>query len=809
MNGITDSAVVADVLQAIISTSMDGFLLVSMDGTILEANETYCRMVGASREELLGLPVAELNAVDDRDEVAARLKQICQTGSLRFETRHRHRNGSAVAVEISAQCSPECNSFIYAFIRDITQQQRAAEILAARMRLIEFSFTHSLAELLRATLDEAEDLTESCIGFYHFFDDVSQNLTLQAWSTRTATLFCRAEGSGSHYPVSQAGVWVDCVHERRPVIHNDYASLPHRKGLPAGHAEVVRELVVPVFRGERIVAILGIGNKKSDYTQADIEVISTLACLAWEVTERKLAEEALRRSEETFRNIVDSSPLGMYFYRLEQDGSLIMTGANPSAERIVGVRHEELIGKRIEEAFPRLAGTDIPDLYRSVARGEMEQHSFEIDYDDGRVIGTYDVHVYQSGQNEITVNFLDISERKRSEEERARFAEQFQQTQRLESLGVLAGGIAHDFNNILQAIMGNATMASMRLAPDSPAVTCLLNIEQASARAADLCRQMLAYAGKGQCPRSSIRLGKLVDEMVRMLRASISQNVTIHLEAPQVLPTVKGDDSQIRQIVMNLIINAAEAIGEEPGTILVTLRRVDVAAAGSDKDHLGRPIAPGSYVRLEVADSGCGMTEEVQSHIFEPFYTTKFTGRGLGMSAVLGIISSHGGALRLASEAGLGTTFWVYLPAEKGDAAAHEETGSPETECWSGSGTVLLVEDEPQILELAREMLQLLGFKVIEASDGQAGLDRFREHRDEITLVLTDIGLPVMDGYRLVTELKQLAPQVPIIVSSGFGDTVVGERFAPGMVAGLISKPYHFQRMLEVVRSVVGTGDKR
>ncbi|MEI6209564.1 MAG: PAS domain S-box protein [Desulfuromonadales bacterium] len=287
----------SDDLDTVIATSMDGFLLVDMDGNILSVNESYCQLVGYTHEQLLSMHVSSVDAVDDHADVAKRVEKIVQMGSLRFETKHRHKNGNIIDIEASSNYSPAHGGSIFSFIRDISYQKRNRQIIAARLKLIEYSHSHSLRELLRETLDEAEILTGSRIGFYHFMDSDSQMLTLQAWSTRTAAEFCKTEGSGSHYPIAQAGVWVDCVHERRPVIHNDYASLPHRKGMPEGHAAVVRELVVPIFRDGNIVAILGVGNKLTDYDRQDIEVITILADLAWEVAERKKAEDALKKSE--------------------------------------------------------------------------------------------------------------------------------------------------------------------------------------------------------------------------------------------------------------------------------------------------------------------------------------------------------------------------------------------------------------------------------------------------------------------------------------------------------------------------------
>jgi CheY-like chemotaxis protein len=327
-------------------------------------------------------------------------------------------------------------------------------------------------------------------------------------------------------------------------------------------------------------------------------------------------------------------------------------------------------------------------------------------------------------------------------------------------------------------------------------------IEKASERAAGLCRQMLAYAGKTQFVESHVDMTALVDDVLHMLKSTLPQNVTIKPYLTGDIPHIKADASQIRQIVMNLIINASEAIGEAQGDIRVALTKTDITTGQQEKDHLGKVITPGSYLCLEVADTGCGMDDETKQRIFEPFYTTKFPGRGLGMSAVLGIVTSHKGALQLSSQPGQGTTFKVYLPVQIGESVVESNEKSVPAD-WQGSGTILLVEDEPQLVTVAKTLLETLGFSVIEASNGVEAIEQYRKNAAEITLVLTDIGMPLMDGYELIAELKKLDPALPIIASSGFGDEDVISRIPPGDIAGLISKPYSFDQLRDVLKGVV------
>ena len=395
----------------------------------------------------------------------------------------------------------------------------------------------------------------------------------------------------------------------------------------------------------------------------------------------------------------------------------------------------------------------------------------------------------------------DITDRKKSEEDRYALEQKFQQTQRLESLGVLTGGIAHDFNNILTVIVGNCSLAKMNPGNEK---SYLPNIEMAAARATELCRQMLAYAGKTQTTKTEVNLSILVDEIVSMLKTTLPHNTVIkpHLSAD--LPCINADASQIRQVVMNLIINASEAIGKVQGEVNISLAKTTIIAGSPVNDYHGRSIPSGAYVCLEITDNGCGMDEQTKLRIFEPFFTTKFTGRGLGMSAVIGIISSHGGALQLFSHLGQGTTFKVYLPVPTSDPAGAGRLGLPTPSApWQGSGIILLVEDEDQVRLIAKTLLLKFGFTVLEAVNGKEALELYQKNADDIRLVLTDMGMPVMDGYELFYELKNRNSKLPIIVSSGFADTEVTSRIGSDNIAGFINKPYNPEQLLEVLKGVV------
>ncbi len=380
----------------------------------------------------------------------------------------------------------------------------------------------------------------------------------------------------------------------------------------------------------------------------------------------------------------------------------------------------------------------------------------------------------------ITV-MRDVTEEKEMQEK-------MEHVQRLESLGVLAGGIAHDFNNILTAIMGNAALGKMKLEDTSPALAHLARIEKSSQRAAELCKQMLAYSGKGRFVVKAINLSDMVEDITKLLDVSIAKNVVLKFHLAENLPPVEADGAQLQQVIMNLVINASDAIGRKSGVISLSTGMMQ-----ADADYLGGAYAadgiePGRFVFLEVADTGCGMDERTQKKLFDPFFTTKFTGRGLGMSAVLGIVRGHHGAIKVYSEEGQGTTFKVLLPASKEAVSDHtRQTARGE---WCGAGTVLIVDDEETIRETAAMMLRDMGFDTISAEDGEQGVDIYRKCQNEIVAVLLDMTMPKLDGKGCFREIRRINKDVRVVLSSGYNEQDATNRFAGQGLAGFIQKPY-------------------
>jgi two-component system cell cycle sensor histidine kinase/response regulator CckA len=397
--------------------------------------------------------------------------------------------------------------------------------------------------------------------------------------------------------------------------------------------------------------------------------------------------------------------------------------------------------------------------------------------------------------------FVDVTERRRAEAERARVERRLQETQKLQSLEVLAGGIAHDFNNLLTGILGNASLAKMELPEGSPIHDYLEPIQQGSLRAADLCRQMLAYAGKGRFVVTRLDLSELVRETTRLLQSSIDRHTRLSFELTEGLPPVSADATQLRQVVMNLVLNASEALGSRRGTVFVSTGVVRASEEYLRGTVLGAELGEGEYVYVEVSDTGSGMEPEVLARIFDPFFTTKFTGRGLGLAAVLGIVRGHRGTLRVYSAPEQGTVFKVLLPSAGGPVDAQPISDRPLG--FRGWGTVLVIDDQEVVRATAQRMLEVMGFRVVTASDGEEGLARFDEHRAELVLVLLDLTMPLMDGRETFEALRQRDGRVRVLLMSGFVEQEAVQGFVGKGLAGFVQKPFSFEDLRDRLSSLL------
>jgi PAS domain S-box-containing protein len=519
-----------------------------------------------------------------------------------------------------------------------------------------------------------------------------------------------------------------------------------------------------------------------------------------ETAEREVAEAQLLASQKRLRTIFDGLEDTLFVHDLE--GRIL--DCNRAACEVLGYSRDELLAMRTVDFDAPEFGQGFDDRIARQLRDGSYRCVGEILAKDGRPINV-DIHTTRidfQGKPAILALNRDISDRVRAEEERRLMEEKLQHTQKLESLGVLAGGIAHDFNNLLMGVLGNANLARLELGDESPVTECLQQIETAAQRAADLSKQMLAYSGRGRIVAGLVDLGDLVNETARLLASSISKSAVLELRIAQDLSAIYADPTQVRQIVMNLITNASDAIGTDQGEIELATGEVEVGAREHLESYFADEVTPGRYVYVEVTDTGKGMDRETLERIFDPFFTTKFTGRGLGLASVIGIIQSHGGSIQVQSELGKGSTFRVLFPAA--DAHPIPKTGRSATAVSSNqTGTILVIDDEESVLSVARRALQMVGYKVLVANDGLEGLETFRAHSTTITLVVLDWTMPRMNGEDVLRAIRDIRHDTPVILSSGYSEVDTLDRCRELVPAGFVQKPYLATDLIDLVRTTL------
>ena len=522
-----------------------------------------------------------------------------------------------------------------------------------------------------------------------------------------------------------------------------------------------------------------------------------------DVTERIRAEAGLKKSEERYRIVSTISK--DVISEVLPDGTLGYV--SPTCEEVTGYSPEALVG-----TDPLgLVHPDDAEINRNLITGISEPGErtvvfppFRSRHADGSwrwYEGTGLTYELVPGSMRMLIVSRDITPRRDQEERGAKLEEQVRQAQKLEGLGVMAGGIAHDFNNFLTPILGEAGLALDDLPEGSAIRPRLEKIQAAARRAALLTSQMLAYAGKKTLAMSSIDLSKLVSEMAQLMSSGISKKVYVDQTLPEGLPLIEGDPAQLTQVVMNLITNAAEAVGDQEGAIAIRTGVTQPDQLDPRKLVLLEGELPeGSYVYVEVRDTGVGMSRATQARIFDPFFTTKFAGRGLGLAAVVGIVRGHRGAIEIDSQAGRGTRFRVVFPALT-PAAEKPAASAKGNEGWKSDATVLVVDDEESVVELARETLIRCGLNVVTAADGREGVAVFAANSDSIDLVVLDRTMPGLSGEEVAAELKRIRPDVRIVLASGYSAERSGaEKIG---IAHFLQKPFLPEDLVAKVRDAL------
>jgi len=738
-------------LAFIVESSDDAIISEDLNGTILTWNRGGAAIYGYAAEEAIGRSISLLVTPDRAAEEETILARIRAGQRIQhFETVRIKKNG--VTIDVSLTISPildEENRVVGAshVARDISERRRL-EIANAQ---------------LAAIVESSEDAI------------ISKDLTgtIKSWNAKAERVYgySATEALGRTMKFLQ----------------------------PSGQEQEEDEILEKIKRGERVDHFETVRAKKGgslvqvSLTISPIRdragVIVGVSHVAREITEQRVLEA----SHAQLAAIVESSEDAI----LSKDLDGTIQTWNAGAERIYGYSTHEAIGRNIGFLLPPSRVNEEQEIISKLRAGQRIEH-FETSRlrKDGRLI---DVSLSVSPIRNVAGSIVGASHVARDITKRREIEAQLRQAQRLESIGVLAGGIAHDFNNLLTGIIGNASLVFDSLPAAHPARERLEDLTAAADRAADLTRQMLAYSGRGQFVIEAVNVSGVVAEISKLIKASIPKTVAVRLEPGADVPPIEGDPNQIQQLVMNMIINAAEAIGENrSGTVVVR-----TGAQWVDELYIrsvlpGAHLTPGEYVYVDIRDDGCGMDEETKAKIFDPFFTTKFAGRGLGLAAALGIVNSHKGAIRVDSKPGEGSNFRVLLPAMARKSPAIRE---PDTD--ASKGTILVVDDEEIVRKVAKLSLESYGYRVLLAGNGKEAVAVFGEMSASIDLIILDLTMPLMGGEEAFQHLRAVRADVPIVLSSGYNESEATRRFGIGGIAGFVQKPYRSTKLREKVDAVM------
>ena len=521
-----------------------------------------------------------------------------------------------------------------------------------------------------------------------------------------------------------------------------------------------------------------------------------------QLLEQRVVERTheLHKAKETLQSTLDN--LLDTYYRINADGTVNWT--SKSIETLLGYQAEEIEGTHLRRLF--WDKNNFRKTVEAQKNTEVPVVNFEVQlsHKDGHKIwGTISSHLLYDSNSRITGAegvLRNVTEQKLAEQEKKNMEKKLADVQRLESLGVLAGGIAHDFNNLLAAIMGNAELAELKQASHESINGELKGIISCSMRAASLCNQMLDYAGQGIIMKKQIDLSELVDKIIQLIDVSISKYISLELNLARSLPVIHVDETQMQQVIMNLVTNASEAIGDKPGQIAISTGVTDAQTYELESEFIDIQHVAGQYVYLEVSDTGGGMDEATRKRMFDPFFTTKFTGRGLGLSALLGIVRSHHGTVQVDSQLGHGTRTRILLPQhEEYMTAADEDYGLDNGQAECVVSTVLVIDDEAEVLASAQATMEKLGCRVLTAGDGIEGLSIYQEAHESINLVLLDMTMPRMNGMETLAKLREIEPRIPVIICSGYGYANLSDQFKDFPPEGFLHKPYSINELKNIL----------
>lgn len=667
--------------------------------------------------------------------------------------------------------------------------------------------------LVDYALEEAVKITDSEGGYLHFVEDVGEelNLSLFAWSAHVKEI-CEADKT-PHYPIGSAGIWADSIRLKKPIIHNDYPNNEDKKGLPEGHFPIYRHMSVPIIIGDKIVAVIGVANKKEPYTEFDARQLSLHIKSMWDVLEKKKYEETVNTNTQLINDLLDNLQVGVFMVDVPKGTPILVNkfAMNILGKGIVPNTVKETLAE-VYQIYKQNTGELYPLDQQPLTRGMNGEtcsvNDMVVSRSDGKeiLLEVFGSPVRDSHGNIIAslTSFFDITER-------ASLQAQIQQTQKMEAIGTLAGGIAHDFNNILASLMGYTELSLMYVDDAELVSKNLSNILKACERAKDLTQQILTFSRKDDGRMSNVSLNSIIRESLGLLRASIPRNIELKTNIDIENFVVLADPTKIQQVIMNLCTNASHAIGESAGVIEVIVKRTIIDEVESKNYY--RELSSGNYIRISVSDTGNGIPKNIMNRIFDPFFTTKARGEGtgLGLSVVHGIIKSHKGDIKVYSEVGKGTTFNIYLPLVELDNEEALENFYEEPLIGNGE-TIVFIDDEEFILDVGSQMLKRLGYKVFSFGNPNSALkfvvNRCVGKKCDIDLFITDYAMPEMNGVEWASNVLSHIPDAAIILCTGFSEERVKARAWQSGIREVISKPFIMYELSRIIKKVLVENDR-
>jgi PAS domain S-box-containing protein len=775
------------------------------ESRVLEASDNFQQMVGIPGTEMAGKTTSELFPPDFADKINADDRVVVSVGKVLQQ--EENFNGRCYTT-IKFPIFQDDKVILAGYTIDLTERKQAESVLQARLRISDYALDHSLDELLTKALDEAELLTGSKVSFFNFVDADQKTLTLQTWSTNTLSTFCNAETKGLHYQLESAGVWADCIRERKSLVHNNYESLPNRKGLPPGHVPLLRELVVPIFRNDLIVAVLGVGNKPSDYTVQEKSTLNHLANLIWDIIIRKQTEESLKSTELKYCRLFESMT-DAYVY-VDMEGRIVES--NASFQKMTGYNPEELSDLTYLQLTPEKWQKYEADITEQqvLVRGYSDVYQKGYRRKDGTIIDvelkTFLLKDEAGKPTGMWAIIRDITDRKLAEHELQQAKEASEAANRAKS--DFLATMSHEIRTPLGAMLGNIELLEgSALTPQQQ--ECLKDCKYASHMLLQVINDVLDFskieAGKLELANMIFSVSSMARQLVRMFNAAARQkDLDLAVSLAKDLPEyILGDQQRIQQIIANLISNALK---------FTTLGAVSLKIFNAQSPTATNPDK--AVLCIEVSDTGIGIAPDKQEHIFEKFTqvenfsTRSASGTGLGLPICRRLLALMGGSITVSSVPGEGSTFTVVLPVTVGEPPVQAQT---QVKVKAHSRKILIADDDDRGRTVAQKLLQRMGYKVTAVENGAKLLDALQ--KETFDIVLTDISMPDMVGTQVACIIRSgdrvgINPRIPIIAMTAHAYADDRERFKAAGINGYVAKPVNIAELLRQIEELCNKSDE-